>query len=58
MKPEKFKLPQEVEIEKCETDPLGVFSAKIFEYWRQKGAPKWQNMNRNGSRIFDMILGD
>ena len=35
--------------EKCETDPLGVFSAKIFEYWGRKGGPKskfWgQNQN-------------
>ena len=56
-------LPQEVEIEKCETDPLGVFSAKIFEYWGQKGDPKskfWgQNqkiLNNRGPKQLIMIF--
>ena len=37
---EKIKLLQVWRFKKCETDPLGVFSAKIFEYWGRKGGPK------------------
>ena len=49
MEAEKIKLLQVWRFEKCEPDPLGVFSANIFEHWGRKGGPKskfWgQNQN-------------